>query len=397
MASLSNDGGLRRILVFTPRGKREPIRLGRIPLKQAQGILRHVENLSAAAIDGSAPPEETSRWLAGIDATLRARLAKLQLAAPAEAKVHAMTLAKLVEHYQSRAGWKNLKPGTQKSSARAMRLLLQHFDPTLPIREVTVAAAADFYAALLLSKTAGGMGQAVATANLIASIVSTLFNYAIDAELVDRNPFKKLPRGARRGNNAMVSLADSLAVLKAISSTEDRLLFGLARWGGLRTISEMRGLRWGDIDWERKRFLVHSPKTERHEGRATRWVPIFPELAPLFEKHYDAAPEGELYVLPSYRQADKSKVTTMLRAAIRRSGVDRWPRLFHSLRATRQTELQGMFPAHVANSWIGNTADVADRHYLMTLDSHFEQAAQNAAQHMPASSGTDKKASETAT
>src|SRR5688572_3237632 len=51
MASLSNDGGLRRILVFTPRGKREAIRLGRIPDKQARGILRHVENLAAAAID----------------------------------------------------------------------------------------------------------------------------------------------------------------------------------------------------------------------------------------------------------------------------------------------------------------------------------------------------------
>ena len=39
-----------------------------------------------------------------------------------------------------------------------------------------------------------------------------------------------------------------------------RLLFALSRFGGLRCPSEHLGLRWGDVDWERKRIMVHSPR-----------------------------------------------------------------------------------------------------------------------------------------
>jgi hypothetical protein len=46
----------------------------------------------------------------------------------------------------------------------------------------------------------------------------------------------------------MVSREISEKVLANIRGTEDRLVFGLSRWGGLRTISEHRNLRWGDVD-----------------------------------------------------------------------------------------------------------------------------------------------------
>ena len=36
-------------------------------------------------------------------------------------------------------------------------------------------------------------------------------------------------------------------------------------------------LRWADVDWERGRLLIRSPKTEHHEGKDSRLVPIFPE------------------------------------------------------------------------------------------------------------------------
>ena len=45
------------------------------------------------------------------------------------------------------------------------------------------------------------------------------------------------------------------------------------------------------------------------------------------------------------------------------------------LRASRQTELTDEFPAHVVADWLGNTAEVADRHYLQTTDAHFQRAA----------------------
>lgn len=380
MASLStNASGSRRIMFKAPDGQRKTLYLGKAPVKQAQAILAHVERLVACGIDGSAPPEATAHWLAGCSADLRSKLAAVGLA-PDVKRQEVVTIGGLVERYQARPGWKSLKSGTQKSSSRAFRFLCQHFDPTKSIAEVTAADAADFYAALRLSSGEGGMGLAVSTANVVASIVSTLFAYAIDAEIIDRNPFKKLPRGTRRGNNTMVSLEISQKVLEACRGTEDRLIFGLSRWAGLRTDSEHRGLRWGDVDWENKRFLVRSPKTERYAGRETRWVPLFPEVAKLFEDRFNEAEEGDEYVLPKLRHADKSIVTSMLRGTIKRAGVERWSRLWHSLRATRQSELTELYPSHVVAAWIGNTVSIAEKHYLMVTPEHFERATQNTTQ-----------------
>lgn len=41
-----------------------------------------------------------------------------------------------------------------------------------------------------------------------------------------------------------------------------------------------------------------------------------------------------------------------------------WPRLFQNLRSSAETELASKYPLHVATYWIGNTARIAERHYL---------------------------------
>ena len=42
-------------------------------------------------------------------------------------------------------------------------------------------------------------------------------------------------------------------------------------------------LTWADIDFKRGRMTVRSPKTEHHDGKESRTVPIFPELRPYLE------------------------------------------------------------------------------------------------------------------
>jgi integrase len=69
----------------------------------------------------------------------------------------------------------------------------------------------------------------------------------------------------------------------------------LARIGGLRCPSELRRLQWKDVDWSANRFLVHSPKTERHAGRGERLVPLFPELRKELVQHF--SPDSE-FVFP---------------------------------------------------------------------------------------------------
>jgi hypothetical protein len=60
---------------------------------------------------------------------------------------------------------------------------------------------------------------------------------------------------------------------------------------------------------------------------------------------------------------------------LRRAGVSGWPRLFHSMRASRQTELQREFPLHVVCSWLGNSPRIAQQSYLLVTEDDFAKAA----------------------
>ena len=60
---------------------------------------------------------------------------------------------------------------------------------------------------------------------------------------------------------------------------------------------------------------------------------------------------------------------------LRRAGVSGWPRLFHSMQASRQTELQREFPIHVVCSWLGNSPRIAQQSYLLVTEGDFAKAA----------------------
>ena len=61
-------------------------------------------------------------------------------------------------------------------------------------------------------------------------------------------------------------------------------------------------------------------------------------------------------------------------------GLKPWPRLFHAMRASRETELAKDYPIHVVTAWSGNTPRIAMKHYLQVTDDDFERAAQGGAQ-----------------
>jgi hypothetical protein len=120
---------------------------------------------------------------------------------------------------------------------------------------------------------------------------------------------------------------------------------------------------------------IWSPKTEHHEGRESRMVPLFPELRPHLEAAFEQAAPGTEYVVTRYRSA-KVNLRTHFERIILRAGLQPWPKLFQNLRSTRQTELsiRGFAP-HIVCAWIGNTEAVANKHYLQVPDSEFDRAA----------------------
>ena len=84
---------------------------------------------------------------------------------------------------------------------------------------------------------------------------------------------------------------------------------------------------------------------------------------------------------------------------MKRTGLKPWPRLFHNLRSSRETELLESFPVHVVALWMGHDAKVNLKHYAQTTENHFARAiggeksgapgAQNQAQQQDAAIGRE--------
>jgi integrase len=378
MATIGSDpNGLKRILFCSREGTRKTIRLGKVSMRQAEAFKVRVEQLVSAALLGHGTDDETSRWLKTLDEVMHGRIAAVGLVAPRERS--SATLGGLIKDYFATI---NVKPATIHTYRLVADFLEEFFTPAKPLRAITMKDADLWHTWLRVDKK-----LAPATVSKWVVVARMIFRRAKKWGVISDNPFSELKAGAQTNRDRMFFVPRD-AIEKVIDKCPDdewKLIVALSRYGGLRCPSEHFALKWGDILWDENKILVHSPKTEHHDGGATRMIPLFPELRPHLLKVFSEAEPGPEHVIVHNRRAN---LRTRFEAIIRRAGVTPWPRVFHNLRATRQTELAERFPAHVVCAWLGNSEEVAKSHYLQLTDSHFAaaskpdgtQAAQNPAQ-----------------
>ncbi len=365
MASICDDGGrLKRILIVCPDGIRRPIRLGKCSAKQAQTFCVRVEALVSASITGSID-DETSRWLAGLDDKMHARLAAAALVKPRQQGK--TTLKQLLDAFFEHL---NVKPITSLGYQPTRAALLAEFGLNTPIRDIQPLQADQWRAKMKADD------YAEATLSKRVKLARQIFRQAVRWKMLGENPFEGVKAGSQQNKSRQrfISREDAQKVLNKCPDAQWKLLFALSRYGGLRCPSEHLALTWADVDWEHNRIRVTCSKTEHHEGRGERFMPIFPELRPYLLDVFEQAAPGTSHVITRYRDAN-TNLRTQLQRIIGKAGLTPWPRLFHNLRATRQTELAEHFPGHVVCAWIGNTEKVAQNHYLQVTDAHFEKAA----------------------
>jgi len=380
MASVSTSKtGTRAVLVVCPDGQRRPIRLGRVTKAEALEIRRHIENLLAHRFHGLALPPSTDEWVNGLAGRLRDRLAVCGLA-PAAAS--APTLGAWLTRYIEGRG--DVAANTRLKYEAAQKELLRHFGADKPLDAIGPGDAEDFNVWL---RTKRGLSEG--TARRRVGICKQFFTAAVKRRLLRESPFAEVVCGEFSENRfAFVSPETASAVLDELPTPAWRLAFALARWGGLRVPSEVTAMTWADVSWERNRFTVRSVKTARHDGKGSRVVPIFPELAGPLREAFEAAEAGAVHCCPQYPVNIAAQMyRKVVLQALARAGVEPWPKLFVNLRATRASELAERFPAHVAASWLGHSPKIALKYYLMTTEDHFgrasgaaESAAQKAAQ-----------------
>jgi integrase len=338
-----------------------------VSARTAETIKLRVELLLAATISGSPIDAETARWLASIGDALAAKLANVGLVEPRSTA----TLAEFLETYiVSRT---DARPRTILNLRAAANRLLE-FLGNHDLRTITPANA-DAFAINLRSR------YALATCGRTIKRCRQFFAVAMRQGIVGKNPFAdvKAPACVNESRKSFIPASDAARLIDVCPDAEWRLLVALSRFGGLRTPSESLALRWTDIDWSRNRCRVDSPKT------GCRWVPIFPELLPYLQDAFDAAETGAQYIIAKHRGEN---LGTQLCRLIGRAGLKRWSRVWHNMRASRQTELSQHFPPHVVCAWIGNTMVIAAKHYLQVTDADFKRASHYASQQGAAPSGS---------
>ena len=367
MASVSKDKKGNRKLQYLDGGQRRTIYLGKYNVRKANSFKVKLEDLLATRSTG--PDEGVTKWLDSLPDDIHGKLARQGLVKPRMS----YTLESYIDEYVKAR--KDVKPTTLDSWKQTKRVLIDFFGGERDLRSITSKMATRWRESL------AEQGLADATARKRTSIAKQILKRALADGVVRENPFSHLVSAAvaNESRDFFIDLALTAQVMDAMPNVQWRVIFGLARYGGIRMPSELIPLKWCDINWERGTILITSPKTEHHKGGQSRLIPLFPELREILLEAFEQAPEGAEYVLAD-RKANRVNLRTQFTRILNRAGIPVWPKLFQNLRATRETELVESYPIHVVCDWIGNSPAVADKHYLQTHPEHFLKATQNPTQ-----------------
>ena len=369
MASIGTDkSGMRRVLFVDQDGSRKTVRCGTRSMKQAEKVKAGVEALQGARITGFLDLD-TTKWLQEIDDVLHARLAAVGLCDPRQVATLAGWLKTYLDERKA-----ELKPESLRKLQNTADSLLAYLGPDVDLRKITATQASAWRASI-------EPDLSTATLKVHSGNAKTIMAAAVKRKLIHENVFLHLRSGATASAYTRYVAPEEIArIIDQCPTAEWKLLFGLARYAGLRVPSESRLLTLGDVDFERGRMLIRSPKTEAHEGHEQRLVPVDRRLMPLL-----LARESEM-------KAGEAQLVTIrggwvLRRARRyaaRAGVDLWKRLFQTLRSSCEQELAMSFPQYAVSLWLGHSMAVSDKHYTGSVpDELYERAAQNQAQSMP--------------
>jgi integrase len=372
MASVSTQKstGFRRVLFEGLDGRRVAIHLGKVSLASAREIAGHIDHLMVCRQSSTDCRRSTRDWIQRIRSDwpkLASRLADMGLiAAPLQAD---QVFTDFVDNLVSSRN--DVKPNTLKLWRQTAEKIRLFFGDRM-IRSLTTKDGSNFLRWLSTSVDLGGAGLSASTPGKHLTIAKGFLNEAVDAEILSANPFQKI-HGDRTVNRRRRCFIPTKRIEAVISCTDDlelRTIIALSRWGGLRTPSEPFALQWQHIDWERHRITVPAVKTKLRE------LPLFPELVPyltaMMTASVDKSPTGHL--INRLSQFSDSNLRKQMKRTILSAGSAPWPKIFHNLRASRQTELEERFPRKTVCEWMGNSETVADQHYLQVLEEHFDRA-----------------------
>ncbi len=374
MACIVKDPGNRkRVQFIAPNGDKRTVRLGKVEMRHAESVRVKIESIVSALSTRQPLDKPTAEWVGSIDDVLHGRMAAVGLVPPRRGRG---LEAWLDDFMTSRA---DLKPESRRKLEQTKGKLIEFFGAGCGLHEITPERASQWREKLKKK----GLSEA-ATKTHVGN-AKTMFREAVTREVIEKSPLAHLKGGVTpTSNTRYVTPEEAEKLIAAAPDSEWRLLIGLARYAGLRTPSETHLLRWADVDWDRSRLRVRSPKTERYQGHEVRLVPIVARLLELLHERFDAVPEGEEFLVKIKGAGGRRRKMV---AIMEKAGVEAWADTWQTLRRSCEIQWAQIYPQYAVSKWIGHSILVSGRHYANSIpDSLFDDAARRGGPLEPASS-----------
>ena len=406
MASIRKEpNGSYRILIICPDGRRRSIKLDKDGKRRgdsgkaaAETVKSHLEHIVAQLNANQPICKATGEWIRGTTAVMRRRLASAGIIQFEE--TNRVTLGDFLESYFK---GREVKASTKTFYEHTRKRLDEFFKSDTALEDIDAMKARSFREWLVTSnkrnkpikpkkerenaKNAKPVPVDLAqnTIRRRMGLCRQIFGQAVQDGKIQRNPFAGMSTTvkANKEREHYIPLDVFDKVMAHLSTAGQRptawqayrrALFVLARIGAFRIPSEAQGLKWEHIAWEADPptvSVVMSSKTEHHENRAVRRVPLLPEIETALMDLWAHAEEGAEYVFPGI--SGDTNLRTGLERILCAAGVEQWPKLWQNLRSSGATDFASEYPAHVAAAICGHSVEVARAFYWRATDSDLRE------------------------
>ena len=391
MATASIRNGRAEVRFYDHMGIRRQLAFGELTKRLAESAAKHIQQLVNSKIGGGQTDAEHIRWATEQRPRIVDYLASLDLIPkperipePEPAKIIPTVDKWFLRYIENRPG----SDGSRKVWNRARQQAVKFFGADRPIDSITSGDAVDYF-----EKMQRGKGKlAATTARKMIGVARQVFKRALKAGHVTTNPFHddELPTSISEREKDYIDLPTIQSVLAILNSAEWRAVIIFARYAGMRVQSELPLLKWADIDEEQNLFAIYSPKTKK-----TRRVPLFPEIRTALDDLRPITGDSE-FVLRSLREKS-SNWRTPLGKMLKRAGIKPWAPLFNCLRSSAEIDIARRFGVVAATEWVGNSVQVAMKHYLRTTADDFKRASDFAPKDAPVTAESDPNEAESCT
>jgi site-specific recombinase XerC len=331
---------------FSEQGRQKTLYLGRdFTSGSADRVARIVTDILSCRNRGDSLPLEIFRKIESLPARVQRSFERLGLIGG----VMSWTLEKLLQaFYESK---NHLKPKSQESYKTFGTRLLQFFGTEKKISSIEKLDCERFKIDLLAKYSVCTVSRGIRSCR-------SIFKFAVDTELLSKNPFAGVSGGieVNLSRQVYVDRETIYRVMAHCRDDADRLLLALARFGGLRIPSEIRHLRF--CDFTGSVIRIH-PATKT----GAREVPLFGEIREIINRM--EAGLGENFSPAAIVFANLGKFRYRIVSAIAASGVERWEKLFVNLRSSCITDMaERGYTEKTLDAIFGNSAAVRSRHYV---------------------------------